>query len=75
MQIKIQFGIRPKGLGIVTFLLISYLLFFPSDLQRIGELQSDLAGMADFSATYLRCHLLLTKVGLGDFDWPQCLTR
>ncbi|XP_041436967.1 integrator complex subunit 4 isoform X1 [Xenopus laevis] len=31
------------------------------DLQRIGELQSDLAGMADFSATYLRCHLLLTK--------------
>ncbi|KAM4796148.1 integrator complex subunit 4 [Rhinophrynus dorsalis] len=31
------------------------------DLQRIGELQSELAGMADFSATYLRCHLLLTK--------------
>ncbi|KAM3934765.1 integrator complex subunit 4 isoform 1-T1 [Leptodactylus fuscus] len=31
------------------------------DLQRIGELQSELAGMADFSATYLRCHLLLIK--------------
>ncbi|XP_077307491.1 integrator complex subunit 4 [Lithobates pipiens] len=31
------------------------------DLQRIGELQSDLAGKADFSATYLRCHLLLIK--------------
>ncbi|KAM5180018.1 integrator complex subunit 4 isoform 1-T1 [Mantella aurantiaca] len=31
------------------------------DLQRIGELQSDLAGKADFSATYLHCHLLLIK--------------
>uniref|UniRef100_A0A8C6XHW7 Integrator complex subunit 4 n=1 Tax=Naja naja TaxID=35670 RepID=A0A8C6XHW7_NAJNA len=31
------------------------------DLQRFGELQSDLAGMADFSATYLRCQLLLIK--------------
>ncbi|XP_063807366.1 integrator complex subunit 4 isoform X2 [Pseudophryne corroboree] len=31
------------------------------DLQRIGELQSELSGMADFSATYLRCHLLLIK--------------
>uniref|UniRef100_A0A8D2IZI5 Integrator complex subunit 4 n=1 Tax=Varanus komodoensis TaxID=61221 RepID=A0A8D2IZI5_VARKO len=31
------------------------------DLQRFGELQSDLAGMADFSAAYLRCQLLLIK--------------
>ncbi|XP_029458053.1 integrator complex subunit 4 isoform X1 [Rhinatrema bivittatum] len=31
------------------------------DLQRLGELQSELAGMADFSATYLRCQLLLIK--------------
>ncbi|XP_053564658.1 integrator complex subunit 4 isoform X2 [Bombina bombina] len=31
------------------------------DLQRIGELHSKLAGMADFSAAYLHCHLLLTK--------------
>ncbi|XP_077154805.1 integrator complex subunit 4 isoform X3 [Ranitomeya variabilis] len=31
------------------------------DLQRIGELQFELAGMADFSAAYLRCHLLLLK--------------
>uniref|UniRef100_A0A8D0H8L1 Integrator complex subunit 4 n=1 Tax=Sphenodon punctatus TaxID=8508 RepID=A0A8D0H8L1_SPHPU len=31
------------------------------DLQRLGELQSELAGMADFSAAYLRCQLLLTK--------------
>ncbi|CAI5773500.1 integrator complex subunit 4 isoform X1 [Podarcis lilfordi] len=31
------------------------------DLQRFGELQSDLAGVADFSATYLRCQLLLIK--------------
>ncbi|XP_042315886.1 integrator complex subunit 4 [Sceloporus undulatus] len=31
------------------------------DLQRFGELQSDLAGMADFCATYLRCQLLLIK--------------
>ncbi|MEE6511365.1 hypothetical protein FKM82_017838 [Ascaphus truei] len=37
------------------------LQFTIRDLQRIGELQSELAGMADFSATYLRCHLLLTK--------------
>ncbi|XP_053939123.1 integrator complex subunit 4 isoform X3 [Cuculus canorus] len=31
------------------------------DLQRLGELQSELAGMADFTATYLRCQLLLIK--------------
>ncbi|XP_013929936.1 PREDICTED: integrator complex subunit 4-like [Thamnophis sirtalis] len=31
------------------------------DLQRFGELQSDLAGLADFSAAYLRCQLLLIK--------------
>ncbi|OXB78066.1 UNVERIFIED_CONTAM: hypothetical protein H355_013615 [Colinus virginianus] len=31
------------------------------DLQRLGELQSELAGMADFTATYLQCQLLLTK--------------
>ncbi|CAD7694380.1 unnamed protein product [Nyctereutes procyonoides] len=29
------------------------------DLQRLGELQSELAGVADFSATYLRCQLFL----------------
>uniref|UniRef100_A0A8C8I7Y3 Integrator complex subunit 4 n=1 Tax=Oncorhynchus tshawytscha TaxID=74940 RepID=A0A8C8I7Y3_ONCTS len=32
------------------------------DLQRLGELQTELAGAADFSATYLRCQLLLTKM-------------
>uniref|UniRef100_A0A8V0XEA1 Integrator complex subunit 4 n=3 Tax=Neognathae TaxID=8825 RepID=A0A8V0XEA1_CHICK len=32
------------------------------DLQRLGELQSELAGMADFTATYLQCQLLLIKV-------------
>ncbi|XP_052619163.1 integrator complex subunit 4 isoform X2 [Peromyscus californicus insignis] len=31
------------------------------DLQRLGELQSELAGVADFSATYLQCQLLLIK--------------
>ncbi|CDQ81299.1 unnamed protein product [Oncorhynchus mykiss] len=34
------------------------------DLQRLGELQTELAGAADFFATYLRCQLLLTKVSL-----------
>ncbi len=32
------------------------------DLQRLGELQTELAGSADFCATYLHCQLLLTKV-------------
>ncbi|XP_051464628.1 integrator complex subunit 4 isoform X3 [Apus apus] len=32
-----------------------------NDLQRLGELQSELAGMADFTATYLQCQLLLIK--------------
>lgn len=32
------------------------------DLQRLGELQMELAGAADFCATYLRCQLLLMKV-------------
>ncbi|KAJ8256789.1 hypothetical protein COCON_G00189410 [Conger conger] len=31
------------------------------DLRRLGELQTELAGAADFSATYLRCQLLLMK--------------
>lgn len=43
------------------------------DLQRLGELQSELAGVADFSATYLRCQLLLIKVGLHPFRlWLWC---
>lgn len=32
------------------------------DLRRLGELQTELAGTADFCATYLRCQLLLMKV-------------
>ena len=32
------------------------------DLQRLGELQTELVGAADFCATYLRCQLLLMKV-------------
>lgn len=32
------------------------------DLQRLGELQPELTGSADFCATYLRCQLLLMKV-------------
>uniref|UniRef100_A0AAQ4PM06 Integrator complex subunit 4 n=1 Tax=Gasterosteus aculeatus aculeatus TaxID=481459 RepID=A0AAQ4PM06_GASAC len=32
------------------------------DLQRLGELQMELAGAADFCATYLRCQLLLMKI-------------
>uniref|UniRef100_A0A4W3H6Z6 Integrator complex subunit 4 n=1 Tax=Callorhinchus milii TaxID=7868 RepID=A0A4W3H6Z6_CALMI len=35
-------------------------LSFP-DLQRLGELQPELAGIAEFSATYLQCQLLLMK--------------
>uniref|UniRef100_A0A087Y7Z7 Integrator complex subunit 4 n=1 Tax=Poecilia formosa TaxID=48698 RepID=A0A087Y7Z7_POEFO len=31
------------------------------DLQRLGELQTELAGAADFCATFLRCQLLLMK--------------
>uniref|UniRef100_A0A4W3H707 Integrator complex subunit 4 n=2 Tax=Callorhinchus milii TaxID=7868 RepID=A0A4W3H707_CALMI len=31
------------------------------DLQRLGELQPELAGIAEFSATYLQCQLLLMK--------------
>ncbi|XP_078259045.1 integrator complex subunit 4 [Rhinoraja longicauda] len=31
------------------------------DLERLGELQPELAGMAEFSATYLQCQLLLMK--------------
>lgn len=40
---------------------------YSRDLQRLGELQSELAGVADFSATYLQCQLLLIKVGLDPF--------
>ena len=34
----------------------------PRDLLRLGELQTELAGVAHFCATYLRCQLLLMKV-------------
>ncbi|XP_061637887.1 integrator complex subunit 4 isoform X2 [Phyllopteryx taeniolatus] len=38
------------------------LIFIIRDLQRLGQLQTELAGAADFCATYLRCQLLLIKV-------------
>ncbi|TRZ02147.1 hypothetical protein DNTS_014240 [Danionella cerebrum] len=48
------------------------------DLQRLGELQTELAGSADFCATYLRCQLLLTKA-LQERLWsmavPLCLKQ
>ncbi|KAM9317897.1 integrator complex subunit 4 [Pholidichthys leucotaenia] len=48
------------------------------DLERLGELQPELAGSADFCATYLRCQLLLIKA-LQDKLWntavPLCLKQ
>ncbi|XP_052438090.1 integrator complex subunit 4 isoform X1 [Carassius gibelio] len=48
------------------------------DLQRLGELQTELAGSADFCATYLHCQLLLTKA-LQEKLWtmavPLCLKQ
>ncbi|XP_039600167.1 integrator complex subunit 4 [Polypterus senegalus] len=38
------------------------------DLKRLGELQPELAGASDFSATYLHCQLLLMK-GLQEKLW------
>lgn len=49
----------------VTQLLISHYVLLHMcyrDLRRLGELQTELAGTADFCATYLRCQLLLMKV-------------
>ncbi|XP_067389343.1 integrator complex subunit 4 isoform X2 [Emydura macquarii macquarii] len=45
------------------------------DLQRLGELQSELAGVADFSATYLRCQLLLIKEKLWNVAAPLYLKQ
>lgn len=54
------------------------LIFTIRDLQRLGELQTELAGAADFCATYLRCQLLLMKA-LQDKLWnmavPLCLKQ
>uniref|UniRef100_A0A8C1GQW9 Integrator complex subunit 4 n=1 Tax=Cyprinus carpio TaxID=7962 RepID=A0A8C1GQW9_CYPCA len=48
------------------------------DLQRLGELQTELAGSADFCATYLHCQLLLAKA-LQEKLWtmavPLCLKQ
>uniref|UniRef100_A0A8C1GK89 Integrator complex subunit 4 n=1 Tax=Cyprinus carpio TaxID=7962 RepID=A0A8C1GK89_CYPCA len=48
------------------------------DLLRLGELQTELAGSADFCATYLHCQLLLTKA-LQEKLWtmavPLCLKQ
>ncbi|CAN9493056.1 unnamed protein product [Ophioblennius macclurei] len=48
------------------------------DLRRLGELQTELAGAADFCATYLRCQLLLMKA-LQEKLWnvavPLCLQQ
>uniref|UniRef100_A0A8C5DRW8 Integrator complex subunit 4 n=1 Tax=Gouania willdenowi TaxID=441366 RepID=A0A8C5DRW8_GOUWI len=48
------------------------------DLQRLGELQTELAGAADFCATFLRCQLLLMKA-LQEKLWnvavPLCLKQ
>ncbi|XP_008307693.1 integrator complex subunit 4 isoform X2 [Cynoglossus semilaevis] len=48
------------------------------DLQRLGELQPELAGAADFCATYLRCQLLLMKAlqeKLWNLAVPLCLKQ
>ncbi|XP_061136891.1 integrator complex subunit 4 isoform X2 [Syngnathus typhle] len=37
------------------------LIFTIRDLERLGQLQTELAGAADLCATYLRCQLLLIK--------------
>lgn len=48
------------------------------DLRRLGELQTELAGAADFCATYIRCQLLLMKA-LQEKLWnvavPLCLKQ
>lgn len=38
--------------------------FAVRDLRRLGELQTELLGAADFCATFLSCHLLLIKVSV-----------
>lgn len=48
------------------------------DLRRLGELQTELAGAADFCATYLRCQLLLMKAlqeKLWNMAVPLCLQQ
>uniref|UniRef100_A0A3Q3VUX3 Integrator complex subunit 4 n=1 Tax=Mola mola TaxID=94237 RepID=A0A3Q3VUX3_MOLML len=48
------------------------------DLRRLGELQTELAGAADFCATYLRCQLLLVKAlqeKLWNMAVPLCLKQ
>ncbi|XP_053728703.1 integrator complex subunit 4 isoform X1 [Synchiropus splendidus] len=54
------------------------LVFTIRDLQRLGELQAELAGAADFCATYLHCQLLLMKA-LQEKLWtmavPLCLKQ
>ncbi|XP_077398217.1 integrator complex subunit 4 isoform X2 [Festucalex cinctus] len=54
------------------------LIFTIRDLQRLGQLQTELAGAADFCATYLRCQLLLIKA-LHEKLWkmpvPLCLKQ
>ncbi|KAM3616661.1 uncharacterized protein V6R79_021426 [Siganus canaliculatus] len=48
------------------------------DLRRLGELQPELSGAADFSATYLRCQLLLMKAlreKLWNMAVPLCLKQ
>ncbi|XP_076001930.1 integrator complex subunit 4 isoform X2 [Genypterus blacodes] len=48
------------------------------DLQRLGELQTELAGAADFCATYLHCQLLLMKAlqeKLWNMAVPLCLKQ
>lgn len=57
----------PCAFTLASCCLNAFIFFFFScfsDLQRLGELQSELAGMADFTATYLQCQLLLIKVWL-----------
>ncbi|XP_037533649.1 integrator complex subunit 4 [Nematolebias whitei] len=52
--------------------------FTVRDLQRLGELQTELAGAADFCATYLRCQLLLMKAlqeKLWNMAVPLCLKQ
>lgn len=71
LTIRCQHSAAPLKRGRHEFNVISE--FCPScfavrDLRRLGELQTELLGAADFCATFLSCHLLLIKVCVPELE-------
>lgn len=60
-------GVRVRKNSVPCLIFVTS-CFAIRDLRRLGELQTELLGAADFCATFMSCHLLLIKVCVSQLE-------